>query len=63
MQGRARTRRHPPWWFFVRPAGRLGQRSSERVRSLRRRLQTMVIDQADHCMNRGRGRNRDRFLF
>jgi hypothetical protein len=41
------------------------RRSSEKGRFLMRLLQAMVADQSDHCLNRGRGRNRDRnrFLF
>jgi hypothetical protein len=35
---------------------------SEKACSLRRHHQTMATDQSDHCINRGRGRNRDRFL-
>ncbi len=34
-----------------------------RARPFRRRLQAMVADPSDHCLNQGRGRNRDRNRF
>ncbi len=56
---------HPPApaRYVLAGVGSPPRGASEKARSLRCRLQTMITDQSDRWMNRGRNRDRDRDRF